>query len=362
MAAARSTLPPPREHLFLLGGLRMGGAEAAVRNLILALPQELRARSALLLLNDPQGPAQAGELGLPVWNLGAPSWPLAGLALRRYLKVRPARRIYANLTQCIIAAGLAMSRGGPELLPIIHSCGTWKQRPSRPIHHLRILMERWAVRRHAARVVYVSQTTRELHERLLGYPADKGVVIPNLLPDLPRLPAPPTPPLRLITVCRLEKVKGLDWVLASPEVGRALHDMSWTIVGDGPVLPELRACAASRPELVLAGARRDVPELLACHHAFLLPSRSEGLSVALLEAIRAGLPVLCTDVGSNREIVHDGQNGRLFPVGDGPALAAALNQLRDPATRGLWADSSRSLFEENYAPSVVLPRQLELMT
>src|SRR5690606_40112961 len=83
-----------------------------------------------------------------------------------------------------------------------------------------------------------------------------------------------------------------------------------------------------------AGARSDVGRLLPALDAFVLPSRTEGLSIALLEACAAALPVVASDVGGNPEIIRHGATGLLFPSDDGPALQAALRcLLADPPLR-----------------------------
>jgi glycosyltransferase involved in cell wall biosynthesis len=107
------------------------------------------------------------------------------------------------------------------------------------------------------------------------------------------------------------------------------------IVGGGRRMDEVRALAAS---LGLAGAvhflgpRHDVPDLLNAMDIFVLPSYSEGLSLALLEAMAAGLPVVATAVGGTPEVVTEGDNGLLIPPRDAAALAGALERLlTDPA-------------------------------
>jgi glycosyltransferase involved in cell wall biosynthesis len=79
----------------------------------------------------------------------------------------------------------------------------------------------------------------------------------------------------------------------------------------------------------------DVTETLARSHVFALSSRSEALPRSVLEAMRAGLPVVAADVGGLPELVDNGINGLLVPCGDAGALSAAL--------AGLIADAPRRL-------------------
>lgn len=351
-----------RDQAVFIGSLRMGGGESVVRNLLGSLPADVRARCRLVLLRDSTAPALEAELGLPVHNLGAFTTLDGALRLRRLLARHGIRRIQAHLAQCIIAAGLALLGRPGELVVFIHSFGTWKQRPT-PFQRLRIALERWVVNGRACRIIYVSQQVRRLHEERLGYARDIGEVIPNLLAGAaPRAEPRGGRSLRLMSVGRVERVKGFDWVLELPGVAGLLAGVEWTIAGDGSHLPALRSRIQelSLETVRLVGRRDDVAALLAAQDAFFMPSLSEGLSVALLEACRAGLPLLCTDVGANREVVEDGVNGRLIAVGDGAALAAALQELRDPECRRRWSAASLRLFEERFSPQRLLPRLLAL--
>lgn len=79
----------------------------------------------------------------------------------------------------------------------------------------------------------------------------------------------------------------------------------------------------------LAGARDDVPDLMRRFSVFVLPSRAEGISNTILEAMASGLPVIATDVGGNRELVVDGETGFLVPSGEPGAIAGRLSWYRE---------------------------------
>jgi sugar transferase (PEP-CTERM/EpsH1 system associated) len=81
----------------------------------------------------------------------------------------------------------------------------------------------------------------------------------------------------------------------------------------------------------LAGERDDVPALLRGLDAFVLPSRAEGISNTILEAMASGLPIVATDVGGNRDLIEPGLTGTLVPAGDVESMARALlDDLADP--------------------------------
>ncbi len=108
------------------------------------------------------------------------------------------------------------------------------------------------------------------------------------------------------------------------------------LAGDGPTLGPTRQLIDSlklHDHVQILGPRGDIAELWHAADLGLLTSLSEGVSVALLEAMAAGKPVVATDVGGNREIVAHGHTGLLAPRGDANALAVAVHSLLTDAPR-----------------------------
>ena len=102
------------------------------------------------------------------------------------------------------------------------------------------------------------------------------------------------------------------------------------LIGDGPLFATLKNKIETHgvTELVwMTGDRKDVPELLRLLDIFVLPSLAEGISNTILEAMATRLPVIATRTGGNPELVEDGENGLLVPVGDVHALSKALEKL-----------------------------------
>jgi len=137
------------------------------------------------------------------------------------------------------------------------------------------------------------------------------------------------------TVGRLTPVKDQQLLLRAvahlrdchPELGGRLRLL---IVGDGPLYPVLIRMIeqfALQDIVWLVGDRKDVPELLRAMDIFVLPSLGEGISNTVLEAMASGLPVVATAVGGNIELVEEGFNGSLVPVGDHQALSNAMATL-----------------------------------
>ena len=103
------------------------------------------------------------------------------------------------------------------------------------------------------------------------------------------------------------------------------------IAGDGPCREELVRLTHELgigSAVKFLGEVRNIPELLARASLFVLSSKSEGISLTLLEAMALGLPVAATAVGGNPEVVVDGQTGRLVPAESPAELAGAILQIR----------------------------------
>lgn len=144
------------------------------------------------------------------------------------------------------------------------------------------------------------------------------------------------------TVGRLDPVKNQAWLLGAfhrilerhPELGSRLRLI---IAGDGPLRVELAESVRQLGiggQVWLAGARSDVPELMRTMDVFVLPSRNEGISNTILEAMACGKPVVAARVGGNPEIVASGHTGILHACDDEGAFESALlAYLDNPAMR-----------------------------
>ena len=200
---------------------------------------------------------------------------------------------------------------------------------------------RWAFRR-SHRVVAVSGATRTALADVLRLPAQTIEVIPNgvrLQPgarDVLRRELGMTPAEQLIVaVGNLYPVKGHIVLLrALAELGTMQNGRSWraAIVGRGEEEASLRAFAMQSgfaDRLHLLGYREDVGDILAAADIFVMPSLSEGLPLALIEAMLAGKAIVASEVGGIPEVVTPGEHALLVPPGHHGQLAAALRQLLD---------------------------------
>ena len=116
------------------------------------------------------------------------------------------------------------------------------------------------------------------------------------------------------------------------EVLAAYSKAKLLIVGDGPLKAELTNYVQHlgiKEKILFLGERDDIPQLLSIFDIFALSSLSEGISLVLLEAMAAGLPIVATDVGGNGELIEEGENGFLVPSQDIGAMSNGLKKILD---------------------------------
>lgn len=159
------------------------------------------------------------------------------------------------------------------------------------------------------------------------------------------------PGQRLVTsVGRLMPPKGhCHLVAAMPYLTSRFVNVKLLLAGDGDLRESLvqqslhlGVCDA----ISFLGSRNDVPEILALTEIFVLPSTSEGTSLALLEAMAAGKPIVATDIPGNRAILKHGYNCLLVPPGNAEKLACAIIFLLDHP--GIASDYGRNALKEVY--------------
>lgn len=139
--------------------------------------------------------------------------------------------------------------------------------------------------------------------------------------------------LFLLSVGRLTYQKGHDTLIqAMPKVVSRFPNTKLGICGDGPLRPQLELLIQElglSKHVLLLGMWSDISPVLVSADIFVLPSRSEGLSRALMEAMAQGLPVVATNVGGNKNLVTDSVDGLLVPSEDSDRLGDSILQLLD---------------------------------
>ena len=195
-------------------------------------------------------------------------------------------------------------------------------------------------------VAVVAENVADQISRLQRIPRSRLHVIPNGIKSA-LWNNNARPPTGIIgSVGRLAKVKGYDRLLkafARMVIGDRLsvtesktnNPYSLLLVGDGPervALEEQARGLGITDRVTFAGYQEDPRPYYGMMDLFVLPSRSEGLSISLLEAMAAGVPVAVTDVGENREVVEEERAGIILPDEEGQWAKIITQALQDPQT------------------------------
>lgn len=160
------------------------------------------------------------------------------------------------------------------------------------------------------------------------------------------------------TVGRLQPVKDQlnlvrAFALLMQRVPNEARRLRLMIVGEGPMRRQIEAEIAHfglGERVWLAGERGDIPEVLRAMDVFVLPSRAEGISNTILEAMACGLPVVATAVGGSAELIEHGRSGGLVAANDSEALAALLElYVRDADLRARHGLAARARIEANFS-------------
>jgi glycosyltransferase involved in cell wall biosynthesis len=150
-------------------------------------------------------------------------------------------------------------------------------------------------------------------------------------------------PLRIVTVGALAPRKGQEYAIEALKlVDAAGVDAQLVLVGSGSDEAMLRRVAAGSgvgERITFAGEHADPRSFLSAADVFLLPSRQEGFSNAILEAMACGLPVIATDVGGNAEAILHQRGGLIVEPEDPQGLAAAIAEMS--ANRGELPEMGR---------------------
>ena len=348
----------PTRVLYLSHAFAVGGAEEMVLNLVRHLPSSYKPAVACI--------HEAGPIGLEIERTGV---PFKVLGLKPGL-LRPfdVLRLQDFLHQCqpdivhtFLLTGSLYGRFAAMMarVPVVIGTEVNVYQRKRPLH---ALAERWLMRGTDA-VVASAESVREFYIKQVDADPAKVEVIYNAV-DWSQLETtisreamrmamgvPVDAPL-LGIIARLTEQKGhrvlLDALAQMPDLSQA----HLVIVGDGPLRDELQRQAAGlglADRVRFLGARRDLGNILAAIDVFVMPSFWEGLPLAMVLAMGAGLPVVATRVAGIPEVVQDGVNGLLVTPGESGELGAALSRVvNDDTTRVLLGQAARAFVRPRF--------------
>ncbi len=215
-------------------------------------------------------------------------------------------------------------------------------------------LARWKIRRDRCRFVAIAPHVRQALESA-GIPPERIVDIPNGV-EMPEETARPEASTRAVYAGNFSQgavFKAFDVLLtACARACREAPELTLRLFGGGSVerwrlFAEVEGCGSA---VEFAGRTDDLPREFRAVGFLVLPSRTEGLSNVLLEAMASGLPAVVSDIPGNTAAVRDGVEGLVVPVGDADALARAMVRLiRDSDLRVRLGQAARQRAEEVFS-------------
>ncbi|HEY3443685.1 MAG TPA: glycosyltransferase family 4 protein [Paludibaculum sp.] len=335
----------------------VGGASIHVRDMARAMRERGHETTVLV-----------GGLGPVTQQLEAAGVPFESLRwLRRQVNplrdslavlelVRVLRRLQPDLVSTHTAKAGSVGRAAARWLgmPVIYTPHGWPagERMGRKARAVFALVER-VMARWCDAIICVCDYERRLALDKRIAEAEKLFVVRNGVRDVSAdlHCNPEQTPVRICSVGRFDDPKDHRTLLEALATLRALN-WSLDLVGDGPRQQEMQSLARTLglgERVQFHGYLADPSGLLAQAQVFALSSRSEAFPRSILEAMRAGLPVVATDVGGVGEAVTPEVTGLLAPAGDAPALAPALRRLVESAPlRRSMGDAARAAYERSF--------------
>ncbi len=335
----------------------IGGAQIHVRDLAAAV--QTRGHSPTVITSG-RGPfvdelRAQGTPTIVLRHLRAPIAPLSDLqALREIHAVLMDLRPDLLATHSSKAGILGRLAGRSLNIPAVFTAHGWAFTPGIPPFKAALYrrIER-VVGPLARKIICVSEFDRQLALDAHIIAEDRVVTVHNGMPDvLPNLRGDPgRTPVHLAMVARFGPQKDHPTLLRAL-AGLQDHPWELDLIGEGPLMAETRALAATLgigARVHFLGQRMDVAEIVAKSQISLLVTNWEGFPLSILEAMRAGLPVVASSVGGIGESVRDGETGYLVPRGDVEILRERIGRLLTDATlRVRLGTSGRADYEQHF--------------
>jgi glycosyltransferase involved in cell wall biosynthesis len=296
---------------------------------------------------------------------------------------RALRRRLADLGECVIyAQGPLAARAALQARRGSH------QRVMLAVHFRISQADEWADKEqiaHGGRVFRaIRQTEREVvpqvdgivyvsrwaQEALLGWLPDAAAVpstvIFNFVAPLRPVPSVSEPLADLVTVGNLDITKNHRYLIAIlAEARRAGRNITLDVFGEGPLhgdLLEQINASGLEAQVRLRGFRADVRTLLPGYRAYVHASYSESSSLAIIEAMEAGLPIVAGNIGPISELFDDGVEGRYWPLDDAVRAALTVTELLEcEPEREKAATAASDRFRRDFDADQVAPRLLEFL-
>jgi glycosyltransferase involved in cell wall biosynthesis len=352
--------------LYVITRAEHGGAQTHILELLRASA----GRYTVALATGEEGflTAEARALNIPVYLLTCLVVPLN--PLKDLLALFQLSRVIRNFRPSLIHAHsskaglLARVAARFHRIPCVFTAHGWafSEGVSRLRKWIAMPLE-WLAGRLGASIIAVSKFDHDLALHY-GVSDTRHIrTIANGIPDDTGRAHPERGGIPIIAmVARFNKQK--DHITLLRALSQVQAPFRLWLIGDGPLLEESRACVA---QLGLTGRTEffgdctSVRHVLTNAHVFALISRYEGLPISILEAMRAGLPIIATDTGGVSEAVRQGWNGLLVGRANESTLRDALESLLyDRGLRASFGRRSRALFEKTFRVETMVGRTFEV--
>jgi glycosyltransferase involved in cell wall biosynthesis len=367
--------------LHVLGDSKFGGGSVVVSRL--AEAARGRGYAVDVLTTDSVFQSLLGEAGLGVVALDCvrretrPLRDLRGLfRLWRFLRCNGYDLVHTHTSKAGLVGRLAARAAG--ITAVVHTVhGFPFHEESGRAARLVYAAAEWLAALFCDRVVTVSEFHRDWAARLHIAAGRKLSAIPNGLDPARARPGQPREVTRaqlglpagallILAPGRMSEQKGFEYLIrAVPELRRRLPTpFRVAFAGAGPLEEQLERLSFeldAGEHVTFLGFRADIADLLAAADLVVLPSLWEGLSIALLEAMAAGKPIVTTEIGSNVEATQGGAGAVLVRAKDPGALAEAVCELAaEPAVALIKARRAREIFHARYTEGRMLDDYLRL--
>jgi glycosyltransferase involved in cell wall biosynthesis len=321
--------------LHLIGKLARGGSERQLLYVVQALHKRAWPQSVVTFDPGQAWDSQLSDLGVPLLAVPRSRNKLKRLwQLSRIIRDEGPALIHSWSDHTNVYARWVRPWAPPRVIMSLRNNPLWDVF----LGVRRRRLEHAAIYRRADCVISNSRSALE-DARAAGARIRWGVVVSNIVRVPGRaMPGSQIDRPRVVAAGTLNPRKAYEVLLAAlAQVAASGAPFQLQLAGDGPERPALEALATRlgiRESVEFLGYIPDVPALFAGGHLLVHPSRMEGLSNTVLEALAEGLPVVATAVGAVPEFVADGQTGFLVPPGEPGVLAARIRSLLgDPTLR-----------------------------
>jgi len=334
--------------LYVITKLELGGAQKQLLSLVRGLDKE---RFNVYIITADDGLLIAAAKGIPGLRLIRCRFLersirpvkdiLALLYIYSFIRNNDIDIVHTHSSKAGILGRLAAKASGAKI--VIHTAHGWSFHDYQPgiTYYFYLFLEKLCACFSSA-IIVVSQWDKTRAERELSGRPDKYKLIRyavnyeefrnnrDAAQTRKELGLSETDLVVGMVACFKPQKSPLDFIKLAAAIKKDFPDTKFILAGDGVLRKNIAALINKlhlKEQVILTGWRNDIPSILSCLDVFVLTSLWEGLPIAVLEAMAAGLPVVATDTGGIREVVLDSKTGYLVKPGDIQALHGRLKEL-----------------------------------